>query len=274
MTNQKLIHFLCPVCKGAFKQKEKSFVCENSHSFDISKSGYVNLFINPKNASKNHGDNKLMANARREFLNKNYYQSLKDQLCVTAKQYYRLNDIVFDCGCGEGYYTSAIENALKDANMIAIDISKDELTIASKRNKNIEFAVASAFNIPIESESVDILFEIFSPYSEKEFLRVLKKNGIMIIAFPLENHLWELKESIYDEPYKNEVAPLELSGFTLLESIQIKNEIILNNKDDVKNLFMMTPYYYKTGIKEQARLETLHTLTTKTEFGVAVYKKE
>ncbi|MEG2081303.1 MAG: methyltransferase domain-containing protein [Oscillospiraceae bacterium] len=274
MNSENPSHFLCPVCKTALISTKKSLVCENSHSFDKAKSGYVNLFINPKSSAKNHGDNKLMTSARRDFLNKDFYLPLKNALCKIAKKYAKPNDVVFDCGCGEGYYTDAIRRSLESVSMIAIDISKDEISTASKRNKNIEFAVASAFNLPIKPYSVDILFEIFSPYSEKEFLRVLKDNGIMIIAFPLENHLFQLKKSVYDVPYKNEVSDLSLNGFSLIESLEIKNVIKLNSNEDIKNLFMMTPYYYKTGVNEQARLDTLQTLSVETEFCIAVYRKK
>lgn len=39
------------------------------------------------------------------------------------------------------------------------------------------------------------------------------------------------------------------------------------------NLFKMTPYYYKTGKREQERFANLDKLETETEFGVIVYKK-
>ena len=62
--------FICPVCKEKLYAQNKSLVCNNNHTFDIAKSGYVNLLLS-KQAGKNvHGDNKLMVRARRDFLSK------------------------------------------------------------------------------------------------------------------------------------------------------------------------------------------------------------
>ena len=43
--------------------------------------------------------------------------------------------------------------------------------------------------------------------------------------------------------------------------------------EDIKNLFAMTPYYYKTGRNEAERLLNLKNLTTTVHFGVEVYRK-
>ena len=41
----------------------------------------------------------------------------------------------------------------------------------------------------------------------------------------------------------------------------------------IQALFQMTPYYYKTGARDQAKLRALDTLTTETEFALLIYKK-
>ena len=53
------------------------------------------------------------------------------------------------------------------------------------------------------SESVDLIFSLFAPYSEEEFLRVLKKGGVLIRAVPLTDHLYSLKEAVYEKPTRN-----------------------------------------------------------------------
>ena len=63
--------FICPVCKNELNKTGKSFICSNGHCFDMAKSGYVNLLL--KSTGGNHGDNKLMVSARRDFLDKGYY---------------------------------------------------------------------------------------------------------------------------------------------------------------------------------------------------------
>ena len=49
--------------------------------------------------------------------------------------------------------------------------------------------------------------------------------------------------------------------------------MFIQNADDIKNLFLMTPYYYKTSAEDQKKLENLNELITETEFLILVYKK-
>lgn len=77
------------------------------------------------------------------------------------------------------------------------------------------------------------------------------------MVIPLENHLWELKCAAYDTPYKNEVSDTYLDGFDFTDRIDVKYKFDLNSGEDISSLFKMTPYYYKTGVKEQKRVEEL-----------------
>ena len=265
------MQFVCPKCRQNLIKDGNSLKCENSHCFDIAKQGYVNLLLG--SGSGNHGDNKLMLWARKAFLDGGYYEKLKNAVAEAVSDYASDGARVIDCGCGEGYYTSAVCNAVAGIEMCAFDISKDALKLACKRNSGIEYAVASSFDIPVRDESVDILLEIFSPHAQKEFSRILKPDGIMIMVIPLKRHLFELKQAVYDEPYENEVAPFKIDGYTLLENREVKYKFSLNDTQSIKNLFMMTPYYYKTGVKEQARLNTLQHLDVSAEFSILIYKK-
>lgn len=261
--------FICPVCKNELNKTGKSLICSNGHCFDMAKSGYVNLLL--KSTGGNHGDNKLMVSARRDFLDKGYYDPLREAIVKMCRKFTASGDIIVDCGCGEGYYTSKIAEALPDRTVCGFDISKDALAIAGKRNKTVEYAVASSFDIPLPDNCADMITEIFSPHSEKEFLRILKPDGRMLMVIPLENHLLELKQAVYDKAYKNEPSSFEKDGFKLLKSERVEYTADIASTEDIKNLFAMTPYYYKTGEKEQARLNTLQRLNVTLSFAVLCY---
>jgi len=59
----------CPVCGGLLQLNPsgKSYVCQNQHSFDLAKEGYLNLLPVQYKHSKEPGDSKQMMLARREF---------------------------------------------------------------------------------------------------------------------------------------------------------------------------------------------------------------
>ncbi len=264
--------FMCPVCKCDLHSEGKTYTCENNHCFDVSKDGYVNLLMSQQSSLKRHGDDKLMVRSRRDFLNKGYYKALCDGLCDCVKATVKNNGVIIDVGCGEGYYTDAVRNSF-DGKLFGIDISKDALRFASKSIKNAEFSVASAFSLPFKDESADCLVNIFAPSAYDDFYRVLKNDGYLIKAVPLENHLWELKCALYDEPYKNKPEKRNDELFELVSFKEIEYQIAITDKDDILNLFRMTPYYYKTGKAEAERLLQLRELTTTVHFGLEIYKK-
>ena len=95
--------FTCPVC-GKALSGDKTFKCENNHSFDKNKHGYLNLLMSNASASKRHGDDKLMVLARSEFLEKNYYAPVREALLTALRQQAKNGMRILDAGCGEGWY--------------------------------------------------------------------------------------------------------------------------------------------------------------------------
>lgn len=256
--------FCCPVCGGRLFALPSCLRCIAGHSFDIAKQGYVNLLMS-NSGGKRHGDDSLMVAARRNFLDKGYYEPLRDAITDIAG----INHTVLDAGCGEGYYTAAVA---AQNRVCGIDISKDALRYAAKRCQNAEFAVASISDIPISDSSVDTVISIFAPDSPAEFRRVLSDGGRLITVVPMENHLAELKAAIYDVPYLNPRVDPARDGFELISSREVKYDITLEAHEDIASLFKMTPYYYKTSRTDQQKAEALERLTTRLEFFIAEYK--
>jgi len=258
---------ICPVCSAELFKKEKAFVCEKGHSFDMAKEGYVNLLRSSKSGDF-IGDNKEMARSRRDFLNKGYYNVLKDKLCEL------LNDKsgnLLDICCGEGYYTSALaENS--NLNVWGFDISKEMVRLAAKRKKG-NFFVANMASIPVKSESVDIATHLFAPINEKEFYRILKKGGMLISVTPSKNHLIGLKRAVYEEAYLNDEEIPLIEGFEYVETVRVESVVTFNSNEDIEAVFKMTPYYYRTGKKDQEKLKNYQSLTTEIGFLINIYRK-
>lgn len=269
--------FSCPVCGEILADGGKTYRCDNNHCFDKAKQGYVNLLRVQTSSKKRHGDDTLMVKARQDFLNKGFYNDLCNELIKSIIRFSKDETTMIDLGCGECWYTAQFYNSLKESGknpeVFGIDISKQALIAGSKRCKELRLAVASTADIPLPAESCDIAVCVFAPYAENEVHRVLKRGGVFIKAFPLENHLLGLKSAVYDKPYKNEVSEEIPGGFERLDLIKTHNIITLSTNEDIMNLFKMTPYYYKTGRTDQMKLEKLDFLETQTEFGVVVYKK-
>ena len=265
----------CPVCGGALERCAGAYRCQKNHSFDIAKSGYVNLLLN--SSQGHHGDDKLMVRARRDFLDKGYYDRFIAAVADAAAEFAPNKAAVLDAGCGEGIYSlavlRAIEKAGKTGELIGVDISKTALQYAAKRSTDFTLCVASCAHLPVADGSIDEVLNIFSPFVPEEFARVLKRGGHLLRAYPLREHLWELKALIYDTPRDNPPTPLETEGFTLIETREVRDRIHLPCTEDILALFRMTPYYYKTGAKDQQKAERAETLDVQLAFGLAIYQK-
>lgn len=274
--NEKMNCFTCPVCKGALKQEGNSLYCEKRHCYDISRRGYVNLLMSQASKEARHGDGKDMVDARRDFLSLGLYDKIAsavtDEIVRSAKH----KMFVLDVGCGECYYTEKVASALInfDAIICGIDISKDALTAGSKRSADISLAVASAFDLPVGDGRVDVLMNLFAPHDEGEFRRVMRPGGLLIRAFPAERHLFELKTALYDAPYENEKPELDIDGFKTANARRLTYEIKLMSSRDVKNLFKMTPYSYKTGANDEKKLDDIDNIKLTIDVIVASYIKK
>ena len=106
-----------------------------------------------------------------------------------------------------------------------------------------------------------------------EFARVLAPGGWLLRALPMERHLWELKAAVYDTPYENPPVDDAAEGFLPVSARQLRGTIELPTNEDVQNLFLMTPYYYKTGAKDQQKLARIDSLSVTTEFALVLYQK-
>ena len=255
-----MVKLCCPVCAGALERRAGAYLCPKNHSFDIAKSGYVNLLLN--SSQGHHGDDKLMVRARRDFLDKGYYDRFIAAVADAAAEFAPGEAAVLDAGCGEGIYSlavlRAIEKAGKTGELIGVDISKTALQYAAKRSPAFTLCVASCAHLPVEDGSVDEVLNIFSPFVPEEFARVLKRSGYLLI---------------YDTPRDNPPTPLETEGFTLVETREVRDIIHLPCTEDILALFRMTPYYYKTGVKDQQKAEQAKELDVQLAFGLAIYQK-
>ncbi|MBQ6479126.1 MAG: methyltransferase domain-containing protein [Erysipelotrichaceae bacterium] len=255
------MNILCPVCKNLLMRKGNIYQCENRHSFDLAKEGYLNLNMHN---SQNTGDNPQMIRARRDFLNQGYYSFLREEVDTLLNE----EDTLIDLACGEGYYTSYF----KCKDKVGIDLSKTGLKYASKHDKSTLYLLNSIFHNPLADSCADKVLTIFAPLAKEEIVRLLKKNGIFLLVRPDRDHLIELKQLLYDEPYLNETEIPEIDGLKLLQEIPIrKKEKVVGQ--DIRNLFMMTPYYNTTSQRDKEKLQNVDELEISFAFLIDVYRK-
>lgn len=257
----------CPICKLDLIESNKVYSCANKHTFDRSKHGYTNLFLS--NSKRLHGDNDLMIKARHRFLHEGHYTFLLEQLHTIFKSY--TFETCIDLGCGEGYYTNHLANRLTNIQFIGFDLSKTALKLASKQS-NANYFCASIADLPIKNNSVDCVLCIFAPFKLDEIKRVLKHNGVFIVVNPSPTHLFGLKKELYETVKLNPLFILNSIDFELVQSYQIKQDLILNSPDSIRDLLDMTPYRYNAKESNINAFYQLTNLLTELSFQIDVYK--
>jgi len=124
----------------------------------------------------------------------------------------------------------------------------------------------------LQDSSADVILTIFAPVAKEEIIRILKDDGIFILVRPDRDHLFELKEKIYEHPYYNEVEKFSFFGLNTYKQIPIRKTMTVR-KEDLNNLFMMTPYYNTTSNADKEKLKDLDDLPVTFSFLIDIYRK-
>lgn len=233
--------FYCPLCAAPLSRFDNTLKCDQNHSFDYAKEGYVNLLPVQQKKSLQPGDDKAMVLARRAFLQTGAYDFLQKNLVDTINKL--SPKTIVDLGCGEGYYTDAVQTGT-GAQTYGIDISKAAVKYAAKRNKNVHYAVATNAHLPFADQQIDLIANVFAPLVGKECQRILAKQGCIVSVAPGPDHLIELKQAIYSTPERH-TSPTPPQGFEVAEQHNISAKISLSSGASVSDLLTMTPFGWK-----------------------------
>ena len=227
--------------------------CEKHHTFDIAREGYVNLLLAHHKHSHTPGDNALMVQARRDFLQTGAYQPLIAAAVDLVAPLHATT--LLDVGCGEGAYTAAFAPVVPDVT--GLDISKPAVQLAAKRHRGITWIVGNAAMLPVADASVDLLASLFSHCVVAEAARVLAPGGHVLLATPAPDHLLEIRQRLYDEvrPHEPDKLPATFTpGFDLVQRREVRFPLHLPQAT-LKNLLMMTPYAWKAKLERRTALE-------------------
>ena len=261
---------ICPICAAELIRADRQYICENRHSFDVARQGYVNLLTVQQKHSLNPGDTREQVLSRRAFLEAGYYAPIADTLCATAREL-GISGPILDVGCGEGWYSARLAQAL-EAELTGMDISKEAVRCAAAKYKNALWLCATAAHIPVPDHSVRLMTSLFALTLPEEFRRVLAKDGYYFQVLACQDHLLGLKSIIYPElKFKEKDSVPELPGFSLVKSVPIRFSFTVEG-EQVQNLFSMTPHVFRIGKAGAEKLRQTQTLTDTASCVLNVYR--
>ena len=243
-------YFCCPICRKRLAFCQNSLICANNHCFDISKHGYVNLLLKGKGGG--HYSKESFA-SRKFILESGFYSHIAEAILNIVNGMDAVKTIL-DAGCGEGFYSRKLLE-FTDKTILAFDISKDSVQIASKndRQNKGKWFVSDLANLPVQDRAIDCILDIFSPANYGEFCRVLKDDGFIVKVVPTSEHVRELREKasahLAHKEYSNEDV---LEHFSRYFTVVREQEVVstFNLSPDERNAFLdMTPLLF--GVEKE-----------------------
>lgn len=184
---------LCPVrgCRLALTRDSRRVFCSQGHSFDIARSGYINLLQPQERRSKNPGDTADAVAARRRLHDRGVTEPLL--LAIGEMVAAGPEDIVLDAGCGDGFYLGSLARE-RGFDAHGVDISIPAVEAAAKRYPEYEWIVANADRfLPYADRSFSIVLSITGRLNAGEFRRVLRDDGRLLVALAAPDDLIELR---------------------------------------------------------------------------------
>jgi 23S rRNA (guanine745-N1)-methyltransferase len=182
----------CPVCSAALRVTTGALRCAEGHSFDLARQGYVDLSAG---RLTHPGDTAEMIAARHALLAEGHFGVLTQALVAAVGD--RPPGLVVDVGAGTGQHLAALLEARPDDVGIAVDVSKPALRRAARAHPRLAAVRADAWRgLPVADGAAGVVLDVFAPRSGREFHRILRPDGTLIVVTPAPEHLGELVEAL------------------------------------------------------------------------------
>ena len=180
----------CPLCRAPFVAAPGRVRCTTGHAFDLARQGYLNLL---GRAAPPHADTVDMVAARSRFLDAGYFGPVSTALAGLIP---KPEPTLLDVGAGGGHYLAELLSR-RGGRAVALDISPAACRRAARVAGALGAVVADAWApLPLIDHGFDAVLSIFAPRQPAEFARVLARDGRLLVATPLPEHLAELREAL------------------------------------------------------------------------------
>src|SRR5436305_1880268 len=182
-----VVTLLCTVrdCQAPLAREAARVICERGHSFDVARSGYINLLQPQDRRAKSPGDSAEVVAARRRFLERFAIPlDLSENVGRASARPGRAEarPTCLDVGCGEGHYLGEVK-AKFDCDAHGVDISVPAIDAAARAHRDCTFVVANADRfLPYADGSFDLVMSINARLNPPEFRRVLRDGGTLLVS--------------------------------------------------------------------------------------------
>jgi 23S rRNA (guanine745-N1)-methyltransferase len=200
-------------CSLPLERGERTYVCASGHSYDIARSGYVNLLQPQDRRSLHAGDSKEAVAARAALLEAGVGRTLID--AIADKGLARdlpERPVIVDLGSGTGDALAAIARRRAIIG-VGLDLSTPAAEHAARRFPALTWVVANADRrLPLLESSVDLVLSLNGRRNPEETARALKPRGILMIALPAPDDLIELRAAVQGDAVERDRSEAMLAA--------------------------------------------------------------
>jgi 23S rRNA (guanine745-N1)-methyltransferase len=249
-------------CRLPLQPQARQYVCPRGHTFDIARSGYLNLLQPQDRRSSAAGDRRTSIEARARLLAAGVGRTMLDEAIGRATALdLRPEAVVVDLGAGSGEALAALAERRAIAG-IGIDLAPAAAEHAARRFPSLTWVVANADRrLPLVDGSVDLALSIHGRRNPEECQRVLMPQGHLLVSAPAEDDLIELRALLLGEATRRDrtdaIRREHMAGFALLERQTAREQHVLT-REQVRDLLQGT--YRGARAREANRADTLDCL--------------
>ena len=218
-------------CTLPLTRHDRTFVCGAGHSYDIARSGYVNLLQPQDRRSRVAGDLSSAVDARESLLAAGVGRTLI-QAIATRVSALELGaaPVIVDLGCGSG---DALHAVTETRTGIGIDLSTIAIDRAARRFPRRTWIVANADRrLPLLDHRVDLVMSINGRRNPTEAARILGTGGFHLVVVPAADDLLELRELVQGTRLERERADSVLAAhgalFQVVERAAVRETLELD----------------------------------------------
>jgi 23S rRNA (guanine745-N1)-methyltransferase len=272
----------CPVCEDPLTLGAESATCPQSHTFDIARTGYLNLLLPNKKHSREPGDSPSMMRSRRAFLQAGFYDRMASATTAAVAEMLsgREHANMADFGCGEGFFLAGLKHHLsrettRPCGYFGVDISRTGIRMATTYDRNVTWVVASLHESPFLPQSFDVALSMCAPIAVADLRRVVRHDGALVTVTPGPDHLDALRALIYPSVVPHSPTPALMAGdahFKLSGSSRVRYPVAVNSREDISNLLAMTPYYWNISRETKALVDACSRLDLTVDVYVSVFR--
>jgi len=240
---------------------DRAWSCEAGHSYDIARSGYVNLLQPQDRRSTASGDSRDIVAARAALADAGVGHELIDAVVTRARALRRDHLVVVDLGSGPGDVLGALAAGMSVTG-IGIDISAPAAGHAARRFPSLIWAVANADRqLPLLAARIDLVLSINSRRNPAECHRVLTGSGRLFVAVPAPDDLVELRRFVQGEGLDIDRSEKMLTEhrpfFSLVDQVHVQARRRL---DRAALLAVLGTTYRGMRFREAGRRDALDTM--------------